>query len=301
MQTSNNNCVVFCKSCKKEIPHDKYHILKKAIPKLKLCTVYCNKCNNFVPHYNNQYEDYVFETTNDNYVENCHCSQSSDNNSDTENNQTVYQCYNCRSICECCCDDSKYGCEKGEKGLPGLPGQKGSKGNPGFPGLKGDPGVPGTQGLKGDPGVPGPAGPAGPTGPKGSKGDSSGMEIFRYNSGSLLINNAFLNYGLQLATPSQGASQTLMTRIAIIRNMHVSLISQNGRINVPPGVGNSRTFTLYNNGIPQPLSVTISGTETSGSNTHDSVIVRPFDRISVRHSANGNPTPAIGLVSFEVF
>ncbi len=56
-----------------------------------------------------------------------------------------------------------------------------------------------------------------------------------------------------------------------------------------PGVGNSRTFTLRINGVDTDLTLTISNTDTQGSNTSDIVSVSAGDYVSIGTTSSGSP------------
>lgn len=58
-----------------------------------------------------------------------------------------------------------------------------------------------------------------------------------------------------------------------------------------PGVGNSRTFTLYKNGSSTAMTVTISDTNTTNSITTD-ISVSAGDRFSMETTRSGTPTGA---------
>ncbi|KAL2095926.1 hypothetical protein ACEWY4_008074 [Coilia grayii] len=92
------------------------------------------------------------------------------------------ECY--FNICECCPPEKGPRGMKGERGLPGPPGEKGEQGPGGLPGPsglvgplgvkgeKGEKGDPGSSGAAGIPGVHGKPGGRGDLGPKGDQGDA---------------------------------------------------------------------------------------------------------------------------------
>jgi len=65
-------------------------------------------------------------------------------------------------------------------------------------------------------------------------------------------------------------------------------------MNNAPGAGNSRTFTVYLDGAPTAMAVTVSDADTTGSTT-GSIAVTPFSQIALLH------TDASGPVSSRVF
>lgn len=62
------------------------------------------------------------------------------------------------------------------------------------------------------------------------------------------------------------------------------------KLDTAPGVGNSRTFTFRKNGSNTSLAVTISGTDTSGVDTTNTVSMASGDSISLLHTESGTPT-----------
>lgn len=74
-----------------------------------------------------------------------------------------------------------------------------------------------------------------------------------------------------------------------LKNLYVKL-------GTAPGGGNSRTFTVYKNGSPTSLALTISGTNTAGSHTSDPVSLAAGDDISLVASSSGSPA-ATGSVN----
>lgn len=74
-----------------------------------------------------------------------------------------------------------------------------------------------------------------------------------------------------------------VTTPGVIKNLYVQLNA------VAPGAGKSYTYTIMKNGVATALQVVISDTNTSGSNTTDSVAVAAGDNISVRITPSGTP------------
>lgn len=74
-----------------------------------------------------------------------------------------------------------------------------------------------------------------------------------------------------------------ITSPGVIKNLYVQLNA------VAPGAGKSYTYTIMKNGVATALQVVISGTNTSGSNTTDSVTVAAGDNISMRIVPSGTP------------
>jgi len=198
----------------------------------------------------------------------------------------------------------------GPQGPPGTASNTGCTGPQGPQGSTGPTGMKGEQGEKGDTGSQGPQGPTGMKGEKGEKGEKGDTgsqgpagigtsQIIYWNSGNNLTANQYLRYGDQVSSPQRSKSEIVITKTSTISNMHVSLVNSLG-FPRPPGTGDSRTFTLYKNGVAQSLTVTLSGSMSTGNNVVDSVNVTAFDRISLRNTKSGAPTTAIGLVSVEI-
>lgn len=60
-------------------------------------------------------------------------------------------------------------------------------------------------------------------------------------------------------------------------------------LDAAPGAGTSQTFTVYKNSVATSLAVTVSGTNTSGNNTSDTVSVVAGDTLSVVKTQSGTP------------
>lgn len=61
------------------------------------------------------------------------------------------------------------------------------------------------------------------------------------------------------------------------------------KLTTAPGSGKSRTFTLFKNGVATDLSVTISGTNTEGSDLVHSVDISADDYTVIRSTVSGSP------------
>jgi len=57
------------------------------------------------------------------------------------------------------------------------------------------------------------------------------------------------------------------------------------RVNIAPGVGESRTYTVMRNGVATDMAVTISGTDTTGTDSAHLVSLVAGDTVSLRSSA----------------
>ena len=66
-------------------------------------------------------------------------------------------------------------------------------------------------------------------------------------------------------------------------------------LNISPGSGKSFTFIVRKNGAATPVTCTISGTATTGSDLTNSVSFTAGDRISIMVTPAGNPTATVML------
>lgn len=76
---------------------------------------------------------------------------------------------------------------------------------------------------------------------------------------------------------TESLRHTLIAASVSMKNLYVTL-------SAAPGVTFTRTFTVYKNGSPTALAVTISGTNTAGSNVSDTVSFAANDTISLEAS-----------------
>jgi len=77
-------------------------------------------------------------------------------------------------------------------------------------------------------------------------------------------------------------SETVFPAGGTVSRLRISLVHA-------PGAGNSRTFTLFQNGSSTALTVTISGTSTTGEDLTNSVSVAAADRLQVQQTVSGAP------------
>lgn len=106
--------------------------------------------------------------------------------------------------------------------------------------------------------------------------------VGRWTAGSAgnivpLVSGTFNNSSQTIATP--------MVVAGTFANWTITLTAA-------PGVGNSRTFTLYKNGSATAVTLTISGASTSNSDTTHSVHYAAGDTIEWRYSNSGSPAAA---------
>src|SRR6266853_3709972 len=64
---------------------------------------------------------------------------------------------------------------------------------------------------------------------------------------------------------------------------------------VAPGVGKTCTYTVRKNGVDTALTVTLSGTQTTGSDLTHSVSVALGDHLVLKKNGNGT-TPTFGTI-----
>lgn len=75
------------------------------------------------------------------------------------------------------------------------------------------------------------------------------------------------------------------------------------RLGTAPGAGKSRTFTLYTGGFagtPTALTITISGTDTTGSDLTHAVVITPGQHTYIRATSSGSPALCTLQSVFEV-
>lgn len=84
----------------------------------------------------------------------------------------------------------------------------------------------------------------------------------------------------------------LISSAGTMQNMRVLLT-------VAPGVGTSYVFTLYKNGSATALTVTISGTATTGSDTTHTVTVAAGDALRWEYTVTGTPATTRPSLSVE--
>lgn len=118
----------------------------------------------------------------------------------------------------------------------------------------------------------------------------SGKYELYFNSAGNLLSGSYLGDGSQYSTRTHG--ERLINNSGYLRNLYCD-------VETAPGVGNSWTFTVYVGATPTALSVTISGTATTGSNTSNTLTVDAFDKISLRVTSTGSPAPASGLATIS--
>ena len=175
----------------------------------------------------------------------------------------------------------------GVTGATGVVGHTGATGVSGATGA-GVTGATGVSGATGVVGVTGPTGPIGVTGPTGSSGPTGGagpaiaMAIMTPQNAATIYANIYGNSPGITESEAQMVSPSAFTA----SNLIVEL-------SMPPGLGNSYTFTLRQNGVDTGLTCTISGASTTGSDIVHTVSVSQGDLLNWSCAPGGTPTPTI--------
>jgi hypothetical protein len=142
--------------------------------------------------------------------------------------------------------------------------------------------------------------------------ERSGTALASYYSGGIVFvpstNNQYITHGKETSLPYQtiyfGCVSAGVSSISSNEEDHYGIF-QTGTVkamyvwfSVAPGAGTSKTLTLRKNGVNTSLSVTISGTNTSGYTVLD-VAVTSFDILTYTISAyTGAPTGQVACLGF---
>lgn len=94
--------------------------------------------------------------------------------------------------------------------------------------------------------------------------------------------------GLGQQSAAQATAEQLVAVGGTVKNLYI-------RLDAAPGVGTSRVFTVFKNGSSTALTVTISGTDTTGSDTTNSVSVSAGDKVSLEDNPSALPPAAARL------
>lgn len=90
-------------------------------------------------------------------------------------------------------------------------------------------------------------------------------------------------FGGSTASTTEIYTESLVSTPGTLRNLRVALTG-------PPGAGNSYSFTVRKNGADTGLTVTISDSDTDGSDLSNSVTVVAGDRITLKMVPTSTPT-----------
>ena len=112
---------------------------------------------------------------------------------------------------------------------------------------------------------------------------------YNYNSSANLAANNFLQ------TNGQNANIINCVRL-ISENITINRLT--AKLTTAPGTGNSRTFTLYKNGVATSMLVTISGTALAGDTILHPQSFTLFDELAI-FSSNSGGAASIGYVTLE--
>jgi hypothetical protein len=107
-------------------------------------------------------------------------------------------------------------------------------------------------------------------------------------------NAAFTNANNYIPLSGTGGSGTSTTEVVETMVMPTAGTFSNlyAAVNAAPGVGTSRIFTLYKNGVAQTITATISGTATTANDTTHTVSVVAGDTVSMNVNFTGVPASA---------
>jgi hypothetical protein len=98
-----------------------------------------------------------------------------------------------------------------------------------------------------------------------------------------------------------GTAAVTLTEVAFIRIPQASVAKAlSVRATTAPGGANVATITLRKNGIDTPLTVTLTGAQTSNINNSVSVSYAAGDSISVKTATTGGSTADI-VVGVELY
>ena len=134
-------------------------------------------------------------------------------------------------------------------------------------------------------------GSTGSTGPTGATGPPGTPNILFLNPGANLTANNFI--GQSSTSVTEEFTTIIATRNMTVSNMYVNLVTA-------PTSTNVRTFTVRKNGVATALTVSITGTATTGSNIANSFTVDALDRISLQNTVTGAPVDSGAQISIEI-
>src|ERR1700753_800456 len=86
-----------------------------------------------------------------------------------------------------------------------------------------------------------------------------------------------------------------------VTNNQITIRSLRVLLSAPPGAGQSWTYTLYVNGSATPLSIIISGTATTATNTSNNVTLNPGDTFAVGLTSTGGATSGFSTICMNYF
>ena len=174
--------------------------------------------------------------------------------------------------------DGPQGDAGGPQGAQGPQGATGPQGDAGPQGATGDTGSQGPQGTQG------PQGPQGTQGPQGATGSAGATPaIFGGSGGSNLGASSTHYVGVGVTNTNEAVSQVPAPRSGTLGNLYVKLGNS-------PGTGKSYAFTVRVGGSDQTITITVSDSATTGSDTSHTVSVAAGDLICIKSAPTGTPT-----------
>jgi hypothetical protein len=181
----------------------------------------------------------------------------------------------------------------GPIGATGATGAQGATGSTGATGATGPTGAQGATGNTGATGAQGPAGPQGATGNTGATGAQgpagpSAIILGGGTADSNLITNG-VSYVAIFSSLPRSATEADVAQILPVGG---TLSNFNVVLNGSPGASDSYAFTIRKNSTTDTsVTCTISGTATTCSDNSNSASFSAGDRVSIKVSASGGPTP----------
>jgi hypothetical protein len=97
-----------------------------------------------------------------------------------------------------------------------------------------------------------------------------------------------------------GATTAVENQAQILCSRNVTLSDLTVYLTTPPSVGNSRTFTVRQNGVNTSLAVTISNNNTTGV-TSIPISMSTMDLISLLHTTSGTPSNSVAIASINIY
>ena len=206
---------------------------------------------------------------------------------------------------------------QGPQGDPGPAGPQGPQGDQGPTGPQGDQGPAGPQGLQGDPGPTGPTGPQGPAGPTGSPGPQgdpgpigptgpqgpagptgpqgpNGNTIIGGGTGGTNLSGSSTRYVPLFFSDVDATESSVEQTVPVAATLSQFYVRLSGAPDPPPLSSSvqSYTFTVHKNGGGTLVTCTISESNTTCSDTTNSVAFNAGDTISIESDPSNGPNGA---------
>lgn len=120
-------------------------------------------------------------------------------------------------------------------------------------------------------------------------GDTTAESVILGGSRNLSLSTSVTEYktvdGIIIATgisTTENDHRAVVPTGGTVKKLYIDLVTA-------PSAGTSRTFTLYKNGLATALTLTISGTATTGNDTTHTVTVVAGDELSLESTISGTP------------